>query len=111
MTKTPKDKWFNQQGLKALNNSFFSRFLNKARVYFEKAIKEAEKEKKPSGLYWSNLSIVYGRLKMWDKAISTVEKAIKLLKKEEAQGIKHHNQIKILELEKKLYSEYKKRKK
>lgn len=62
-----------------------------------------------NGLYWANLSYVYAKLNEWDEAIKAVQKAIKLLRKEEKIGIKHGNQIKILELEKKLYKEYKKR--
>lgn len=75
--------------------------------YYEMAIKTAGN--RPCGLYWSNLSLAYAKLKDWDNAIFAIKKAIPLLKKEEKEGIKHGNQIKILQLEKMLYQEYRKR--
>lgn len=61
------------------------------------------------GLYWSNLAATYAALKQWDKAIQAAGKSIPLLKNEQKLGIKHGNQIKILQLEIKLWREYKKR--
>jgi len=75
--------------------------------YCKMAIKTAGN--RPCGLYWSNLSLAYAKLKDWDNAIFAIKKAIPLLKKEEKEGIKHGNQIKILQLEKMLYQEYRKR--
>ena len=61
------------------------------------------------GIYWSNLAITCANLKQWDDAIKAAKKSIHLLRKEEKQGIKHGNQIKILQLEIALWGEYKKR--
>ncbi len=82
------------------------KYNKKALSYYKKAINSNAKYK---GLYFSNASYIYGKLKMWDDAIKTSKKAIYLLKKEEKEGIKHGNQIKILELENSLYKEYKKK--
>ena len=81
---------------------------NKAIKYYKKAIKNKPKDA-PGGLYWSNISFCYAQFRKWDKAIEAAKKALSLLKKEEATGIKHGNQLKILDLEIKLYKEYKKR--
>jgi len=75
--------------------------------FYQKAIKNAPRE--TVSLYWSNLSAAYAGLKKWNEAQKAAQKALTLLKQEEDRGIKPDNQIKILELEIKLYNEYKKR--
>lgn len=72
--------------------------------YYLKAIK-SNPYPQIATLYWSNLSRTYAGLQNWPEAIKSNEKALKLLKKE---TIPHGNLKKILELENKLYKEYKK---
>ncbi len=89
------------------HNSIVEANYKKAIRLYKQAIKECGKN--PSGLYWSNLSFAYAKLNDWDHAIKAIRQSIILLKKEEKNGIKHGNQIKILKLEQALYQEYKKR--
>lgn len=109
----PKDKkHYFYNGL-ANVNKYIADFHPLTKKYYLKALnlyhKAIETSSRLNGLYWSNLSCVYAKLNKWDQAIKSAQKAIKLLQKEEKMGIKHGNQIKILELEKKLYKEYKER--
>lgn len=108
----PKDKkHYFYNGL-ANVNKYIADFHPLTKKYYLKAVNLYHKAIETShlnSLYWSNLSHVYARLNKWDEAIKSIQKAIKLLRKEEKMGIKHGNQIKILELERELYKEYRKR--
>ena len=92
---------------KASYDSKVSILYAKSIKFYKLAISAAPEKRK--GLYWSNLSISYACIKDWDKAIGAAKKAISILEKEEQEGTNHGNQIKILNLELKLYKEYKKR--
>lgn len=74
---------------------------------YRKAIryyKEAIRSKPLASIYWSNLSVAYASLKDWNNALNANKKAIALIKRNR----EHKNMLKLLKLERDLYSQYKK---